>query len=176
MLGIFKSKTPTGQTKKIVEIIGLMIFSCAIVLQIYYHYVPKEVLIPQNHYDGYPQAILKINDAEYTVALAQSDERKQLGLSYVESMPADHGMAFIYKDADVYPFWMKDMNFDLDFIWVKNGKVVEVTPYVSSKPLDQYKITKPYTAVDTVIELNAGQIEANQIGVGDSVNMRYLNQ
>lgn len=176
MLGIFKSKAPAGHMKKIVEVTGLMIFSCAIVLQIYYHYVPKEVLTPKNHYEGYPQAVVQIKDAEYTLALAQSDDRKELGLSYVESMPADRGMAFIYKNADIYPFWMKDTNFDLDFIWVKNGKVVEVTPYVSSKPLDQYKITKPYTAVDTVIELNAGQIEAHQIGVGDSVNMRYLNQ
>lgn len=176
MLGIIKHKAPSESVKKILEVIGLIIIICAVALQIYYRFVPKEVLIPQNYYLGYPQAILKINDTEYTVALAQSDERKELGLSFVESMPANQGMAFIYKDADIHLFWMKDTNFDLDFIWVRNGKVVEVTPYVSSKPIDQYKITKPYTAVDTVIELNAGQIEANQIGVGDTVNMRYLNQ
>lgn len=176
MLGFNKPKPLTEPVKKIIEISGILIIICAISLQIYYRLVPQEVLIPQNNYQSYPQAIVKIKDKEFTLALAQSEERKEIGLSYLESMPSDHGMAFIYKTADIYPFWMKDMNFDLDFIWVRNGKIVEVTPYVSSKPIDQFKITKPYTAVDTVIELNVGQIEANQLGVGDTVSMRYLNQ
>jgi|GEM_PF-1042445 len=176
MLGIFKYKEPSASLKKVIEVIGLLIILCAVALQVYYRFVPKEVLTPKNGYQTYPQAVVKINEAEFTVALAQSDERREMGLSYLDSMPADKGMAFIFKDPDTYPFWMKDMKFDLDLIWVRNGKVVEVTPYLSSKIMDQLKITKPYTAVDTVIELNAGQIEAHRIGVGDSVNMRYLSQ
>lgn len=176
MFGFTKRKELSGNTKRIVEAIGFLIIFCAIALQIYYRYMPKEVLEPKNNYETYPQAIVKIKDAEFTVALAQSEERKEIGLSYLQNMPENRGMAFIYKEPDIYPFWMKDMNFDLDFIWVRNGKIIEVTPYVSSKVIDQYKITKPYSPVDTVIELNAGQIEANQIGVGDTVNMRYLNQ
>ena len=40
------------------------------------------------------------------------------GLSGRASLPTDHGMLFVFSKSDIYEFWMKDMKFPLDIIWI----------------------------------------------------------
>jgi uncharacterized membrane protein (UPF0127 family) len=72
---------------------------------------------------------LKIGKVIVLVEIRDSPEEMSLGLSYRESLDYESGMAFVYSKprSDVL---MKDMNFPLDFVWVANGVVVEITDAV----------------------------------------------
>lgn len=49
------------------------------------------------------------------------------GLSGRESLGENKGMLFIFPESGLYPFWMKDMKFPIDIIWISEfGKVVHI--------------------------------------------------
>jgi len=88
-------------------------------------------------------------------------------------MPNDHGMIFYFNPPQVVTFWMKGMQFPLDFIWVRDHKVTELTEHVGA-PLasmtdDQLPRYTPKEYVDAVVEVNAGFVEFYKIRVGDSL-------
>jgi uncharacterized membrane protein (UPF0127 family) len=87
-------------------------------------------------------------------------------------------MLFDFGDnAEVRPgFWMPDMNFNLDFIWIDQNQVVGITPNVP-KPSSPDAATStlpiyyPPSPVNWVVEVNAGWAEANKIKTGDEVKL-----
>lgn len=91
------------------------------------------------------------------------------GLSGRASLPAGSGMLFVF-DSDAYrPFWMKDMQFSIDIIWIdSSGRVVTVIPNLSP---DTYYAHPPQTFVSTlparyVLEVPAGFAAQNNIYEG----------
>lgn len=81
-------------------------------------------------------------------------------------MPDDNGMLFVFDEPDTHTFWMKGMNFDLDFVWLDENKtVVEITPNVSKDSYPDF-IT-PTEPVVSVLELGAGVAAREGIKVGD---------
>ena len=42
-------------------------------------------------------------------------------------------MLFRFSQAEKYSFWMKDMRFPLDIIWIKNREVVHIEKNISEK-------------------------------------------
>ena len=63
-----------------------------------------------------------------------------------------------------YSFWMKDMRFPLDIIWIKNGEVVHVEKNV----LENFSgILSPQVDADSVLEINAGNVDKLDIKIGD---------
>ena len=79
-------------------------------------------------------------------------------------------MLFDFPKPDIYQFWMNDMNFPLDFIWINGGKVVEITENVQppSQTQGQPVVVKSYFSVDKVLEVNAGFVTRNNLKVGDT--------
>jgi uncharacterized membrane protein (UPF0127 family) len=69
---------------------------------------------------------------------------------------------------------MKDMKFALDFIWVNNGKVVQIDANIPAPdintPDNQLKLYKSKFPVDSVLEVNAGFALKSNIKVGDKVS------
>ena len=63
-------------------------------------------------------ALVAIGDATYTVDLAVLPEERQQGLSGREFMAHDAGMLFVFDEEQTLHFWMKDMLFPLDIIWI----------------------------------------------------------
>lgn len=116
-----------------------------------------------------------IGSKEYQVVVADTPEKREKGLSGTDQIP-DKGMLFHFEEAGIYPFWMKDMKYDLDFIWIADDKVVEITPNVphpnaDSEPsaLPVYASTKPVTMM---LEVAAGFAEQEGIMVGDAVSLK----
>ncbi|MBU3668418.1 MAG: DUF192 domain-containing protein [Candidatus Taylorbacteria bacterium] len=59
-----------------------------------------------------------ISGTQYKVILANTDELRRIGLSGRESLPRDTVMVFTFDTPDKYGFWMKDMKFPIDIMWV----------------------------------------------------------
>ena len=117
---------------------------------------------------------LKIGDTELNVEISDTDQKRRQGLSGRATLSENTGMFFIFPSAGIHPFWMKDMLFPLDFIWIKENKVVQLDENIPppSKTFGLPKIVTPKESIDKVLEVNAGFIAKHGIKVGDEVDFR----
>lgn len=115
---------------------------------------------------------VKIAGQKVKVDLAVSETEKEKGLSGKSSLGENEGMLFVFNTEDKYPFWMKDMNFPLDMIWLnKDLKVVYVKKEVL--PESYPKTFIPSENAKYVLEVPAGFSEKNNLQVGDSALFIY---
>ncbi len=104
--------------------------------------------------------------------LSKTDQSRELGLSNRASLPGD-GMLFWFDHSAQWLFWMKDMQFNLDFVWVRQGKVIGVTTQVPAPKSLEVKppMFGPPASVDMVIEIAAGSADTLDIQPGDTVQL-----
>lgn len=121
------------------------------------------------------QGILNLGEHELIVEIADTDISRTQGLSGRTEIGAD-GMLFIFPQDTQPGFWMKDMQFDLDFIWIKDGKVVQVMTDIPKpdpgQPLTSLPTYMPDQLIDSMLEVPAGFVEQYQIQVGDQAVLR----
>ncbi len=105
------------------------------------------------------------------VEVAVTNSQKEKGLGGRESLAPDRGMLFVYPNRDRYGFWMKDMRFPLDYIWIDGTTIVDLSQHVPApKTAGEPPIElSPKVPVDKVLEVNAGVIEKLGIKIGDAV-------
>lgn len=104
------------------------------------------------------------------VADTPSDYRQ--GLMDRKQLAPDSGMLFVFSVPGIYPFWMKNTHFDLDFIWLSQGRVVDLhagVPAGAGLADDHIAVVQPDVSVDAVLEVPAGFIYQHQIQVGDQL-------
>lgn len=114
----------------------------------------------------------KISVAGHTlkVWIADDPAEQAKGLSGKDEMPANRGMLFVMPVKDITQFWMKDMNFALDFIWIDNGTIVEIDQNIPScESGSDCPAISPAYPVNYILEVNSGWVAANNISVGQSV-------
>ncbi len=109
--------------------------------------------------------------------VATTPAARSKGLGGRESMADDAGMLFVFPNARQATFWMKDMRFPLDFVWISADKHVEEVTQNVAAPAPGTKdpdltLYKAAEAVQYVVELNAGVVEASGIRVGDAVTFQ----
>lgn len=114
---------------------------------------------------------LKINQTNILVEIAETPIKKAKGLSNRNFLPENQGMLFIYKKPDNYSFWMKGMKFPLDFVWIRNNQIVEITRNVRPEDYQPPKVLIPKEKVDMVLEINAGLVEKLKIEVGKKISL-----
>ena len=115
-----------------------------------------------------------VGDAEVEVKYANSKSERANGLSNVESLPENSGLLFIFEEPQTQPsFWMKDMNFPIDIIWISADKVVQidydVPPPEPNTPDNELTVYSPKQPVDYVLEVNGGFSAKSNIEVGSPV-------
>jgi uncharacterized membrane protein (UPF0127 family) len=116
-----------------------------------------------------PAAVVTIHNHSFTVEYADSPDEQVKGLSGRASLAPDHGMLFRFNAADTHCFWMKDMRFALDIIWINSDKkVVHLESNVS--PQTYPKSYCPAEPARYVLEVNAGTTKALNLRTGDSLD------
>lgn len=100
--------------------------------------------------------------------VADTEASREQGLSGRAPLPADAGMLFVFDTPGQYGFWMKDMDFSLDLVWIGADKtVVDVTKNVASSTYPS--IFMPQAPVLYVLEMDAGSSDAFGLVKGASV-------
>ncbi len=108
---------------------------------------------------------VKIGDVNVKVELAVTPQAKQLGLGGRTSLGENEGMLFVFLMPGKYAFWMKDMKFPIDILWIRDdGEVVYIKKNV--KPESYPETFKPEENVKYVLEVPAGFSEKNNLKVG----------
>ncbi len=119
--------------------------------------------------------VVRIGVTEIPVELATSSSAVHKGLSGRSLLGADQGMLFIFDRPDRYRFWMPDMHFPIDIIWIDGGKIVDADENVSP----EFDPSRPvfYTSahpVRYVLEVNAGFMKRNNMRIGDPVTFHRI--
>lgn len=111
---------------------------------------------------------IEINDKKFTVEVAYTEEEKENGLQGTSELPENVGMLFVYDEPQEVSFWMKDVPFALDIIFIDEyGEVISV---YEGKPNDETAITEEN--VKYVLEVNAG----SGISTGDDIDLSELDE
>lgn len=118
---------------------------------------------------------ISVADNKVFVEIADTDAKRAMGLSGRGSLTEREGMLFVFEEKDITPaFWMKDMQFAIDIIWINDGVVSGVTKNIPPEPgrtESQLTIYRPPFPIDYVLEVAAGFSDNNSIKIGDSVTL-----
>jgi len=115
-----------------------------------------------------------VGNAVFDVELAYTSEDRTQGLSDRDSLAETSGMLFIYDEARTLTFWMLNMRFDLDFVWIgEDCTVLDIHRNVPRPPEGQQPSElprySPSAPAQYNLEINAGLAEKLSIEIGDKV-------
>ncbi|MEI6305118.1 MAG: DUF192 domain-containing protein [Candidatus Taylorbacteria bacterium] len=100
------------------------------------------------------------------IELAGDEISRENGLSGRTSLGADKGMLFTFIIPGRYGFWMEDMNFPIDIVWIDaDHKVVGMNANV--QPSSYPDTFFPPQNISYVLEINAGAAKELGIKVGE---------
>lgn len=100
------------------------------------------------------------------IEISDNEITRDKGLSGRTSLAADAGMLFVFPIPGIYGFWMKDMNFPIDIVWMDmDHRVIAINSDVlpSSYPSSIF----PPKNISYVLEVNAGAAKEFGIIVGE---------
>lgn len=105
-----------------------------------------------------------------TAEVADTKSSRELGLSGRPVMKDNEGLLFVFDVPGRYGFWMKDMIFPLDILWInENGIVVEIERKAT---VESYPKTFINAApASYVLELNAGVAEKQGLFIGSKIKI-----
>ncbi len=108
------------------------------------------------------------------VELAITPIDQQRGLSGHTPLGDQHGMLFVFTDKAVRQFWMKDMTFAIDIIWISDGQVVGIEKAAPppSDPGAQLPMYFSPDGVDQVLEVSAGWSDRHAVHVGSRLTYK----
>lgn len=115
---------------------------------------------------------IQIDNKIITVEIADTVISREQGLSGRNELPKDHGMLFRFPFSARHGFWMRDMKFPIDIIWIKNNKVIGISKQAHpdfEKSFWQLPIYYPPESVDTVLEVSAGLTDLYSWQIGSVV-------
>ncbi len=122
---------------------------------------------------------IKIGENIIYAKVANTEHKRSMGLSYTEKIADNAGMLFIFGETSAKNFWMRDMLFDIDIIWIdENKQVVGFFENVKKESYSQKnpELSKIYHSPENtkyVLEVNAGTIEKLKIKTGDVLKFNY---
>jgi uncharacterized protein len=117
------------------------------------------------------ESSISVGTTTIAVEIVRTDEEKARGLSGREELPAGHGMLFVFTEPDFHSFWMKDMKFAIDIIWL--DELLRITHIEKNVQPDSYpKIFKPLEKSLYALEVTAGFSEQKGLTVGGTLILK----
>lgn len=74
--------------------------------------------------NGYRQVNVIVNGVVLVADIAATDEQRTKGLSVKDSLADNEAMLFVLDNEGEHTFWMKNMKFPIDIIWIDTDKTV----------------------------------------------------
>ncbi len=114
---------------------------------------------------------VEIAGQKFRTEIARKEWELAQGLSGRKSLSDGSALLFVFESAESHEFWMKDMKFSIDIIWINDGKIIDIkekAPVPVTHYLEKYR---PKSPAKYVLEINAGLAEKYGFKVGDSVKL-----
>lgn len=128
------------------------------------------------------EAIVTLDDREFTLKIVADDETRAKGLGGVEHLDPDEGMLFIFPNARLRSFVMRDCLIDIDIIFLDaTGRIVAMHHMPAEEPKKpdetQYEYEMRLAKYSSrfnakyVIEIQGGMLEQLDLESGDLVEL-----
>jgi uncharacterized membrane protein (UPF0127 family) len=113
---------------------------------------------------------VRIGGVTIAVTLAQTPQEQEQGLSGTAPLTPNTGMLFVFPKPARYSFWMKDMNYPIDIVWIGEDK--KIVHFVANAKPESYPNTFTSEAEALyVLEVPSGFIQENHVSIGDKVEL-----
>jgi len=122
--------------------------------------------------NGYRQVNVSVNGQVLIADIAATDEQIVKGLSVKNTLAENEAMLFVFDNEAQYTFWMKNMKFPIDIIWIDADKTVVHIEH-NLQPCSSDLLCPTYKPVDDslyVLETVAGFAEKHDIAKGTAVH------
>lgn len=115
------------------------------------------------------------NGTVIALEIADDDAQRIRGLSDRAGLPSGRGMMFLHEESAVQSYWMKDMAFSIDIIWINENEVVGFVEDAEPEepPLTIYSSPAP---VDKVLEVFSGFVAQNGLKIGDILDIELPDE
>ena len=111
---------------------------------------------------------------EISVEVADTVEKRSLGLGKRSGLENGWGMLFVFEKRKQHGFWMKDMEFPLDIIWLDNHRIAYILRNVQpAKSGVIPPVMTPPVAGNFVLEIDAGRAEELKLQVGQRLRYQF---
>jgi len=105
--------------------------------------------------------------------IADSNAERTQGLMFRDKLEEKQAMLFIFPEEDKYSFWMKNMRFALDIIWIdSNKKIVDIKKDIPPCNSNICESFIPQVKAKYVLEVNSGFTDKYRINLGDNVRFQ----
>ncbi len=122
----------------------------------------------------YKTTVVQFGDEKFKVEIADTFRKVATGLMNHKSMEKDAGMLFIFRSDGKHGFWMLNMKFSIDMIWMdKDGKVVHIVN--NAQPCESIfncKTERPPVNARYVLELYSGTAKRLGLKLGDKFKLQ----
>ena len=112
---------------------------------------------------------VKITNTEIRAEIADTLIKRTKGLMFRKSLSQNEGMLFIFNEEGYHGFWMMNMSFPIDIIWIEKEKKVV---YIEKNAQPCGLICSSYIPKEKamyVLEVNANFTEEHGIKIGSSL-------
>lgn len=125
-------------------------------------------------------AQVRIGGQSIVAEIADNERTRGAGLSRRDGLKVNEGMLFVFDRPGLPVFWMKDMKFPIDLVWIRKNEIVGFTDSLPAPPAGiadrDLPVYLPPELVDAVLELAAGRVRLLRANVGDRVQVsRFLD-
>jgi len=127
------------------------------------------------------QKVLKENELCFesgkciSIERAVTPDERGRGLMYRELLPENAGMLFVFPQEAKPGFWMKNVKFPLDFVWI--GKDMRIAGFAENVPVcnGYCPSYSPKSNILYVLEVNAGFVTENMLKTGQKVDFLVIS-
>lgn len=127
------------------------------------------LLIKANDLYSYKKAFIKINRHKINLEVADSKCLREMGLMFRESLDQNAGMLFVMDSPQKVDFWMKNVNFPLDIVFINKNKIVKIEENIPVCKSESCLFYNSEKIVDSVIEFNAGFCKKYNLKTGQTI-------
>jgi uncharacterized membrane protein (UPF0127 family) len=124
----------------------------------------------QKPVDAHRQINVTVNGVRLVTDIASTGEQRSKGLAVKDDLKENEAMLFVFSKENEYGFWMKDMEFPIDIIWLDSDrKVVHIEHSLEPCGPDSCPVYEPNAEALYVLETVAGFSEQYDVVRGTLV-------
>jgi uncharacterized membrane protein (UPF0127 family) len=117
-----------------------------------------------------------LKDVCVNVDVVSTPQDLQKGLQGKAGLAENQGMLFVFDEDTFEHFWMKDMKFAIDMIWIDSQKrIVTIEPSRPPCLSEPCEIYSPSNPARYVLEVSSGFALKHQLKPGDVFEFKDIN-
>jgi uncharacterized protein len=109
--------------------------------------------------------------------VADSAEERMMGLFFLDALPEDRGMIFIFDKGEPVRLWTRGYHFPVDILWLDEEfelvSIEEEVPLCEKDPCPNY--TPGDERAQYAIKISSGQTRERGLKIGDRLNLRRVS-